>query len=86
MRYPYAEKDAEKFLAYAKQCVSNSQNIILAIVLKENNKIIGGISIERINKKDDTADGEVWLNEAYWGVTAMAQKLFTFRLSVLLKS
>ena len=37
----------------------------LAIVLKENNKLIGGTEIRNINKKDGTASGGIWLNEKY---------------------
>ena len=40
--YPYTKKDAEGFIAYAKESEKNKHNIMLAIVLKENNKVIGG--------------------------------------------
>lgn len=63
--YPYTRQDAESFISYAKQLNENSQDIMLAIVLKENNKVIGGTSIESINKKDKTAGGGIWLNEKY---------------------
>ena len=48
--FPYTRKDAEDFIAYAKKLGENSNNIMLAIVLKENNKVIGGTSIESISK------------------------------------
>ena len=35
----------------------------MKIVLKENNKVIGGTEIRNINKKDGTAGGGIWLNE-----------------------
>ena len=38
---------------------------MLAIVLKDNNKVIGGTSIQNINIKDGTAGGGIWLNEKY---------------------
>lgn len=63
--YPYTKKDAEEFIAYAKQLDKDSKGMMLAIVLKENNKVIGGTSIESINKKDGTAGGGIWLNEKY---------------------
>lgn len=63
--YPYTKEDAENFISYAKQLNENSKDIMLAIVLKENNKVIGGTSIESINKKDKTAGGGIWLNEKY---------------------
>ena len=63
--YPYTKKDAEEFIAYAKQSERNASDIMLAIVLKENNKVIGGTSIQDINKKDGTCTGGIWLNEKY---------------------
>lgn len=52
--YPYTENDAKNFIERAK---NNDENvkIALAIVLKENNKVIGGTEIRNINKKDGTA-------------------------------
>ncbi|MGN1297464.1 MAG: GNAT family N-acetyltransferase [Clostridia bacterium] len=62
--FPYTEEDAKHFIARAK---NNDENvkISLAIVLKENNKVIGGTEITDINKKDGTAGGGIWLNEKY---------------------
>ena len=62
--YPYTENDARNFIERAK---NNDENvkIALAIVLKENNKVIGGTEIRNINKKDGTAGGGLWLNEKY---------------------
>ena len=63
--YPYTKKDAEEFITYAKSKEENTKDLMLAIVLKENNKVIGGISIHDINKKDGTCTGGIWLNEKY---------------------
>ena len=51
--FPYTENDARNFIERAK---NNDENvkIALAIVLKENNKVIGGTEIRNINKKDGT--------------------------------
>ena len=58
--YPYTENDAISFIERAK---NNDENIkiSLAIVLKENNKVIGGTEIRNINKKDGTCR---WWNMA----------------------
>ena len=58
--YPYTENDARSFIERAK---NNDENvkIALAIVLKENNKVIGGTEIRNINKKDGTCR---WWNMA----------------------
>lgn len=63
--YPYTRKDANEFISYAKKSDEDSNDLMLAIVLKENNKVIGGTSIQSINKKDGTATGGIWLNEKY---------------------
>lgn len=51
---------------------------MLAIVLKENNKVIGGTSIENINTKDGTAGGGIWINEKYqkngYGIEAFSTR------------
>lgn len=63
--YPYTKKDARDFISKAKQSEQNSKDLMLAIVLKEGNKVIGGTSIQNINKKDGTCTGGIWLNEKY---------------------
>ena len=76
--YPYTEEDAKLFIAKAK---NNDENvkISLAIVLKENNKVIGGTEITNINKKDGTAGGGIWVNEKYqkngYGTEAFSAKI-----------
>ena len=62
--YPYTENDAKQFIQHTKGQDENVK-ISLAIVLKENNKVIGGTEIRNINKKDGTAGGGIWLNEKY---------------------
>ena len=62
--FPYTVLDAKQFIERAKNIDENSK-IYLAIVLKENNKVIGGTEIRNINKKDGTAGGGIWLNEKY---------------------
>lgn len=62
--YPYTENDAKEYIQYTKTLNENSK-ISLAIVLKENNKVIGGTEITNINIKDGTAGGGIWLNEEY---------------------
>ena len=62
--HPYTKNDAKIFIERAN---NNDKNIKieLAIVLKESNKVIGGIKIRNINKKDGTAGGGIWINEKY---------------------
>jgi len=76
--YPYTENDAKSFIEHAKKS-DERDYIALAIVLKENNKVIGGTEIRNINKKDGTASGGIWLNEKYqkngYGTEAFSTKI-----------
>lgn len=63
--YPFTKRNAEEFLHYAMHLAGNAGNLMLAIVLKENKKVIGGTSIESIHKRNGTASGGIWLNETY---------------------
>ena len=76
--YPYTENDAKYFIECAKKS-DERDYIALAIVLKENNKVIGGTEIRNINKKDGTASGGIWLNEKYqkngYGTEAFSTKI-----------
>ena len=58
--YPYTESDAKQFIQHTKGQDENAK-ISLAIVLKENNKVIGGTEIRNINRKDGTCR---WRNMA----------------------
>lgn len=76
--YPYTENDAKSFIEMTKN-QDKSIRISLAIVLKENNKVIGGTEITNINKKDGIAGGGIWLNETYqkngYGTEAFSTKI-----------
>lgn len=77
--HPYTKRDAEDFIHYATHTAEKAGNIMLAIVLKENNKVIGGTSIESINKRNGTAGGGIWLNEKYqkngYGTEALSVRI-----------
>ncbi len=61
--YPYTKKDAIDFIT--KSIETNAYNF--AIVLKEENKVIGGTQISDINYIHGTAGGGIWTNEKYHG-------------------
>ena len=77
--YPYTEEHAKGFLSYAKWLDENGKDIMLAIVLKENNKVIGGTSIESINLKDETAGGGIKKKKKYqrngYGIEAFSARI-----------
>lgn len=61
--YPYTLEDAKKFITSA----FNSNNYEFAIVLKSENKVIGGTSLANINEEDKSASGGIWISQKYWG-------------------
>ncbi len=68
--YPYTKKDAEKWI---KLCIENSKrgtkrnSYDFAIELKSEKKVIGGASLDKINKFPGTAGGGIWINAKYHG-------------------
>ena len=62
--FPYTEDDAISFINHTKT-LDESKKLALAIVLKENGKVIGGTEITNIDKVNGTAGGGIWLNENY---------------------
>lgn len=61
--FPYLEKDALIFIN--KSIENNLYNF--AIVLKSENKVIGGTQLTNIDLANGTAGGGIWINEKYWG-------------------
>ena len=61
--YPYTEEDAKSFI---KKSIEN-RLYNFAIVLKEENKVIGGTQLTNISYVHGTAGGGIWLNEKYQG-------------------
>ena len=61
--YPYTKKDAEDFINKS----INEKLYNFAIVLKSENKVIGGTQIRSIDFFQGTAHGGIWINEKYHG-------------------
>lgn len=61
--FPYTFKDAEEFIQ--KTIDNNLYNF--AIVLKNENKVIGGTQLTNISIENGTAGGGIWINEKYQG-------------------
>lgn len=62
--YPYTKEHAEFFINMA----ANSKDLEFAIILKSEDRVIGGVSISNISKIHGTAGGGIWLNEKYHGL------------------
>ena len=60
--YPYTEQDALYFIN--KSLNNNLYNF--AIVLKSENKVIGGTQLTNIDMSNGTAGGGIWISEKYW--------------------
>lgn len=61
--FPYTFYEAEKFI---RETIEKNQ-YNFAIVLKKENKVIGGTQLTNINKEHGTAGGGIWINEEYQG-------------------
>ena len=61
--YPYTEQDALHFIN--KSLDNKLYNF--AIVLKSENKVIGGTQLTNIDLHNGTAGGGIWISEKYWG-------------------
>lgn len=60
---PYTTKDAEYFINKS----INEKLYNFAIVLKSENKVIGGTQLTNIDMHNGTAGGGIWISEKYWG-------------------
>jgi RimJ/RimL family protein N-acetyltransferase len=80
--HPYTKKDAEDWI---NCCINDARkgekrdSYRFAIELKSEKKVIGGISLDRIDKFQGTAGGGWWLNEKYhrkgYGTEALAARI-----------
>lgn len=68
--YPYTKNEAKKWIEF---CTENEKKSTgrnaydFAIELKSESKVIGGVSLDKINKIQGTAGGGIWLNSKYHG-------------------
>ncbi|MBT2564688.1 GNAT family N-acetyltransferase [Pedobacter sp. ISL-68] len=69
--HPYTIIDAEKWIQYCTKN-SNEEKLVeayhFAIELKSTQKVIGGISVDKINRYHGSAGGGIWINTKYHGL------------------
>ena len=68
--HPYTKKDAEKWIKFCTKKARKGKeknSYEFAIELKSAKKVIGGISLDKINKFQGTAGGGIWINTKYHG-------------------
>lgn len=64
--YPYSRDDAENWLQYCE--ISEKEGSYeFAVELKSERRVIGGLSLNKIDRLQGTAGGGMWLNENYQG-------------------
>ncbi len=80
--HPYTIADAEKWIHYCSKNANNEKersSYHLAIELKSAQKVIGGLSIDKINRYQGTAGGGIWLNARYhnlgYGTEAFGKRI-----------
>lgn len=77
--YPYTMKDAENWIEYCIKRVERRNSYEFAIELKSENKVIGGVSLKKINEFHGTAGGGIWLNATYhnqgYGTEAFGKRI-----------
>ena len=61
--FPYTMSDAESFISSTIE----SKDYNFAIVLKSENKVIGGTQLRNVDLVQGTAHGGIWINEKYQG-------------------
>lgn len=80
--YPFTKKDAEEWISLCIKSAKKRKNrdsYEFAIELKSERKVIGGISLSKINKFQGTASGGIWINQKYhklgYGSEAFGERL-----------
>ncbi|HTY44340.1 MAG TPA: GNAT family protein [Patescibacteria group bacterium] len=66
--YPYTKKDADWYINHCieKYKKDEKEDYAFAIELKEEKKIIGGFSLDKVDKSQGKASVGYWIAEPYW--------------------
>jgi len=68
--HPYTAQDAKRWIQFClknAKAGTNRRSYDFAIELKSERKVIGGVSLDRINAVHGTAGGGIWINARYQG-------------------
>ncbi len=74
---PYTLDDANNFIEYTNNAISNQKSFELAITLKENvDQVVGCISLMGIKRPTNKAELAYWVAKKYWnnGIASEAAK------------
>jgi RimJ/RimL family protein N-acetyltransferase len=64
--YPYREADARDFIAATQEDLSTGNELRLAVILRESDKLCGGVGL-RIEADHRRAELGYWIGVPYWG-------------------
>jgi [ribosomal protein S5]-alanine N-acetyltransferase len=64
--HPYEKKIAEQWISGHRRKYEEGESIHWAIILNENKKLIGSISLMHINRKHLHAEMGYWIGKEYW--------------------
>jgi len=64
--YPYTKKDASWWISESRKKVNDKTGYSFAVELKSEKKVIGGMSLKKVDKFQGIATLGYWLNENYW--------------------
>lgn len=69
VEYPFKIKHAKQWISFNKKMwhEKNTKTIPFGIILKKNKSLIGGISLNKYNKKNNSAEIGYWIGKKYWG-------------------
>ena len=86
--YPYKKSDAKWWVNHCKEQQKQKPRTSyeLGIIIKPNNKIVGGVGLSSINRKQKKADIGYWIAEPYWRkgyVSEAVEKLINFAFNKL---
>tara|TARA_Y100000310_G_C20670987_1_gene810275 strand:+ start:501 stop:1049 length:549 start_codon:yes stop_codon:yes gene_type:complete len=85
--YPYTKKDADWWINHCLDEQKKKQrDYTFGITIKPDNQIIGGVSLNKIDKFQGTATMGYWLSEDYWRKGYMSEavmKMIGFAFSRL---
>ena len=65
IKHPYKDGMAEAWIAKQERAWDEKSSLNYAIILKQSNKLIGGVGLVGIN--NEVAEIGYWVGEPYWG-------------------
>jgi len=86
--YPYTKENAEWWVNHCaeRQKEKPKTSYELGITIKPSDKIVGGIGLSKVNKKEKTAGVGYWISERYWRkgyVSEAVKKIIEFAFNKL---